>query len=295
MTTGSDLLFLGTSDGYVEALDAKNGNLLWRFNVGSGVHGGIISYQVDGKQYIAAATGHGTYVGGAVQALNKDKIGDMAAQHGGRGLRAAVTLHGNRRGQGVCSPCVPGVFVSPGSRGGRGMLRCRSASAGWVNTEGVEIDNEAQGRSDVFRCRCMRRRARHRLRRRRRGNGTGQDRAQDHRPGAPASSSPGRRCPPPIRCRAIPRRSTWAKGCISPGACNAMARTANGESRFGKYAGNLTVFWRGYKEFVVIVLNGRVKKHDAALEGSPGRRQHQQDRRLPGNAGRRGSELAMSR
>jgi hypothetical protein len=41
------------------------------------VHGGIISYQVDGKQYIAAATGHGTYVGGAVQALNQDKIGTM--------------------------------------------------------------------------------------------------------------------------------------------------------------------------------------------------------------------------
>jgi cytochrome c oxidase cbb3-type subunit 3 len=34
---------------------------------------------------------------------------------------------------------------------------------------------------------------------------------------------------------------------------------ANGESRFGKYAGNLTVFWRGYKEFVVIVTNGRVQ------------------------------------
>jgi len=78
MSTGSDLLFVGTSDGYVEALDAKNGNTLWKFNVGSGVHGGIVSYQVDGKQYIAAATGHGTYVGGAVQALNQDKIGTMA-------------------------------------------------------------------------------------------------------------------------------------------------------------------------------------------------------------------------
>jgi mono/diheme cytochrome c family protein len=35
---------------------------------------------------------------------------------------------------------------------------------------------------------------------------------------------------------------------------------ANGESRFGKYAGDLTHFWRGYKEFVVIVRNGRVDK-----------------------------------
>lgn len=35
---------------------------------------------------------------------------------------------------------------------------------------------------------------------------------------------------------------------------------ANGESRFGKYAGDLTKFWRGYKEFVVIVKDGRVDK-----------------------------------
>ena len=35
---------------------------------------------------------------------------------------------------------------------------------------------------------------------------------------------------------------------------------ANGESRFGKYAGDLTRFWRGYPEFVVIVTNGRPKK-----------------------------------
>ena len=35
---------------------------------------------------------------------------------------------------------------------------------------------------------------------------------------------------------------------------------ANGESRFGKYAGDLTHFWRGYKEFIVIVKNGRTDK-----------------------------------
>ena len=77
MSTGSGLLFLGHADGWVEALDGKSGNSLWKFNVGSGVHGGIISYAVDGKQYIAVASGHGTYVGRAVQSLNKNKLGDM--------------------------------------------------------------------------------------------------------------------------------------------------------------------------------------------------------------------------
>jgi len=77
LSTGGGLVFTGTADGFIEALDAKTGNLLWRYNVGSGVHGGIISYSVDGKQYIAAATGHGTYVGRAVQSLNKEKLGNM--------------------------------------------------------------------------------------------------------------------------------------------------------------------------------------------------------------------------
>ena len=45
---------------------------------------------------------------------------------------------------------------------------------------------------------------------------------------------------------------TWCVQCHGP--------KANGESRFGKYAGNLTTFWRGYKEFVVIVKNGRTAK-----------------------------------
>jgi len=45
---------------------------------------------------------------------------------------------------------------------------------------------------------------------------------------------------------------TWCVQCHGP--------KANGDSRFGKYAGDLTKFWRGYKEFVVIVKNGRLQK-----------------------------------
>ncbi len=35
---------------------------------------------------------------------------------------------------------------------------------------------------------------------------------------------------------------------------------ADGNSRFGAYAGNLTIYWRGYPEFITIVKEGRVKK-----------------------------------
>jgi len=45
----------------VVAVDAKDGKELWSFNLGTPQSGGIISYAVDGKQYIAVAAG-GSYV-----------------------------------------------------------------------------------------------------------------------------------------------------------------------------------------------------------------------------------------
>ena len=46
--------------------------------------------------------------------------------------------------------------------------------------------------------------------------------------------------------------NTWCMQCHGP--------KADGVSRFGKYAGDLRVFWRGYGEFVTIVKNGRTQK-----------------------------------
>ena len=39
LSTAGGLIFNGTYDGYAEALDASNGNVLWRFNTGSGHKG----------------------------------------------------------------------------------------------------------------------------------------------------------------------------------------------------------------------------------------------------------------
>src|SRR5262249_28609363 len=78
LTTAGGLLFIGTTDGFVEALDAKTGDVLWRFNNGSGHNGGLVSYAVNGKQYIAVAVGHGSYVGRALaDHYHKDKIINM--------------------------------------------------------------------------------------------------------------------------------------------------------------------------------------------------------------------------
>ena len=74
LSTGGGLVFNGTTEGWLEALDAKTGRQLWKFNNGTSHHGGIISYSSGGKQYIAAVVGDGTYVGGAINALFGDKL-----------------------------------------------------------------------------------------------------------------------------------------------------------------------------------------------------------------------------
>ena len=57
LTTAGDLVFQGTAEGKVVAVNAKDGQELWSFNLGTPQSGGIISYAVDGKQYIAVAAG----------------------------------------------------------------------------------------------------------------------------------------------------------------------------------------------------------------------------------------------
>ena len=57
LTTASDLLFTGGREGYFFALDARNGNLLWKFTVGAPVVSGAMTYSVSGRQYVAVAAG----------------------------------------------------------------------------------------------------------------------------------------------------------------------------------------------------------------------------------------------
>ena len=58
LTTASDLLFAGARSGYFQALDARTGDLLWKASLGSQIINGPITYEVDGKQYVATISGH---------------------------------------------------------------------------------------------------------------------------------------------------------------------------------------------------------------------------------------------
>ena len=65
MTTAGGLLFRGASDGNFLALDARTGEELWRFQTGFGADAPPMTYEVDGEQYVAIATGGNQSVGSA--------------------------------------------------------------------------------------------------------------------------------------------------------------------------------------------------------------------------------------
>jgi hypothetical protein len=58
-TAGGVLFAGGTNDRYFRAFDASNGKILWEFRTGSGVNGVPVSFQIDGKQYVAVQSGWG--------------------------------------------------------------------------------------------------------------------------------------------------------------------------------------------------------------------------------------------
>ena len=58
LTTGSELLFTGLRSGYFQAHDAGTGDLLWKANLGAQITSGPMTYEVDGRQYVAVISGH---------------------------------------------------------------------------------------------------------------------------------------------------------------------------------------------------------------------------------------------
>lgn len=57
--TAGGLVFASDLAGNFFAVDAENGRKLWNENVGQPIGGGIITYEVDGRQLVAAAIGNG--------------------------------------------------------------------------------------------------------------------------------------------------------------------------------------------------------------------------------------------
>ncbi|WP_274602113.1 PQQ-dependent methanol/ethanol family dehydrogenase [Vibrio sp. S9_S30] len=59
LTTAGGLVFTGNPEGYLMAFDDKTGELLYKFNTGSGIVGSPVTWEMDGEQYISILSGWG--------------------------------------------------------------------------------------------------------------------------------------------------------------------------------------------------------------------------------------------
>lgn len=67
--TAGDVAFYGTLEGWFKAVNARTGEVLWKFKTGSGIIGQPVTYRgPDGKQYVAILSGVGGWVGAVVDA-----------------------------------------------------------------------------------------------------------------------------------------------------------------------------------------------------------------------------------
>ena len=81
LATGGGLIVTALIDGTVLALDDETLEEVWRFNVGTGINAPPMTYAVDGKQYIAIATG-----------LTRNSMGRLATTPEKRNLGRSATM-----------------------------------------------------------------------------------------------------------------------------------------------------------------------------------------------------------
>lgn len=81
VVTAGDVAFCGTVEGWLKAVDAWTGALVWQYKTGSGIIGQPIAYLgPDGKQYVAILSGSGGWPGALVTADLDTR--DSTAGHG---------------------------------------------------------------------------------------------------------------------------------------------------------------------------------------------------------------------
>ena len=63
LATAGDVVFYGTLEGYLKAVDATTGEELYKFKTPSGIIGNVMTYSHGGKQYVAVLSGVGGWAG----------------------------------------------------------------------------------------------------------------------------------------------------------------------------------------------------------------------------------------
>jgi PQQ-dependent dehydrogenase (methanol/ethanol family) len=94
LATAGGVVFYGTLEGYLKAVDAKTGKELYKFKTPSGIIGNVTTYEQGGKQYIAILSGVGGWAGIGLAAGLTDPTAGLGAVGGYAALRNYTSLGG---------------------------------------------------------------------------------------------------------------------------------------------------------------------------------------------------------
>jgi PQQ-dependent dehydrogenase (methanol/ethanol family) len=94
LATAGDVVFYGTLEGYLKAVDAKTGKELYKFKTPSGLIGNVMTYEHKGKQYVAILSGVGGWAGIGLAAGLTDPNAGLGAVGGYAALNDYTALGG---------------------------------------------------------------------------------------------------------------------------------------------------------------------------------------------------------
>jgi len=94
LATAGGVVFYGTLEGYLKAVDAKSGKELYKFKTPSGIIGNVMTYEHGGKQYIAILSGVGGWAGIGLAAGLTDPHAGLGAVGGYAALSNYTALGG---------------------------------------------------------------------------------------------------------------------------------------------------------------------------------------------------------
>ncbi|MCP5081290.1 MAG: methanol/ethanol family PQQ-dependent dehydrogenase [Alphaproteobacteria bacterium] len=94
LATAGDIVFYGTLEGYLKAVDSRTGQELYKFKTPSGIIGNVMTYQHGGKQYVGILSGIGGWAGIGLAAGLTDPQAGLGAVGGYAALHNYTRLGG---------------------------------------------------------------------------------------------------------------------------------------------------------------------------------------------------------
>jgi PQQ-dependent dehydrogenase (methanol/ethanol family) len=94
LATAGGVVFYGTLEGYLKAVDAHTGKELYKFKTPSGIIGNVMTYEHGNKQYVAILSGVGGWAGIGLAAGLTDPTAGLGAVGGYAALKQYTALGG---------------------------------------------------------------------------------------------------------------------------------------------------------------------------------------------------------